>query len=95
MTTIDWDGHLAAFRAGSQTAASYCDAAGIKLGTFRYHLYKRGAKKKLRRRPQRFQEFHVATELVIARDGRGALTISGFDVTHLPQIVGAWSNALS
>ena len=93
MTNVDWAEHIAAFRAGSQTAAVYCAAAGIKLGTFQYHLYKQKAKR--RRAPKRFEEFQVGTELVITRDERGALSLSGFDVTHLPQIVGAWSHALS
>ena len=93
MTKIEWGEHVAAFRAGSQTAAACCAAAGIKAETFRYHFYRQ--KSKRRRRPKRFQEFQVATELVIARDPHGALTLSGFDVAHLPQIIGAWSNALS
>ena len=94
MAKIDWQSHIAAFRAGTQSAAAYCAAAGIKFSTFQYHLYKKNAKRR-RRPPKRFQEFDVATELVIARDPRGGLTLSGFDVAHLPQIVGAWSNALS
>jgi len=93
MTKIDWSEHITAFRASSQTAATYCAAAGIKLETFRYHLYKQRVKR--RREPKRFQEYQVATELVIARDARGGLSLSGFDVSHLPQIVGAWSHALS
>jgi hypothetical protein len=88
----DWSHHVAAFRASSQTASIYCGAAGLNLGTFKHHLYKQTSKKK---RPRGFQEFTVATELVITRDPRGGLSLSGFDVTHLPQIVGAWSNALS
>ncbi len=93
MTKFDWSEHIAAFRGSSQSAAAYCAVAGIKLETFRYHLYKQRAKR--RRQPKRFEEFQVGTELVIARDERGTLTLSGFDVAHLPQIVGAWSNALS
>jgi hypothetical protein len=93
MTKIDWAVHVAAFRASPESAAAYCTAAGIKIGTFRYHLYKQKAKH--RRRPKRFEEFQVATDLVIARDQHGGLSLSGFDVSHLPQIVGAWSNALS
>ena len=93
MTKIDWSEHIVAYRASSQSAASYCAAAGLKLVTFRYHLYKQQPKR--RQIPKRFEEFQVATELVIVRDQRGGLSLSGFDVTHLPQIVGAWSNALS
>lgn len=93
MAKIDWGEHVAAFRASSQTAAEYCAATGIKPQTFRYHLYKQKTK---RRRPVKtFREFPVAAELVITRGERGALSISGFDVAHLPGIVGAWSNALS
>ena len=91
MSKINWKEHVAAFRASSQSVAAYCAEVGIKPATFRYHLYKA----KRRRRPKRFEEFQVATELVIARGHRGDLSLSGFDVTHLPQIVGAWSNALS
>ena len=87
MTKIDWSEHIAAFRATSQSAAAYCATAGIKLATFRYHLHKD--------RSKRFQEFPIASELVIARDPRGGLSLSGFDVAQLPQIIGAWSNALS
>jgi hypothetical protein len=47
------------------------------------------------RRSKPFREFHMAGELVIARDPQGGFTLSGFDVTQLPQIVGAWPNALS
>lgn len=93
MTKIDWSSHITAFRASSQSLAAYCNAAGFKPDTFRYHLYKKSAKRPRRSKP--FREFQVATELVIARDPRGGLTLSGFDVTQLPQIVGAWSNALS
>jgi len=90
MTKIDWAEHVAAFGASSQTAVAYCADAGIKLETFRYHLYKQK-----RHRPKRFQEFQVATELVIVRDQHGDLSLKGFDVAHLPQIVGAWCHALS
>jgi hypothetical protein len=93
MTKIDWSEHITAFRASSQSVVAYCADVGIKPETFRYHLYK--SKTKRRGRPKRFQEFQVAAELVIARGQRGDLSLSGFDVTHLPQIVGAWSNALS
>lgn len=92
MTKINWAEHVTAFRESSQTAAAYCVASGIKLETFRYHLYKDKSK---RSQPKRFEEFQIATELVISRDARGGLSISGFDVAHLPQIIGAWSNALS
>jgi hypothetical protein len=92
MTKINWEEHVTAFRASSQTLAAYCTATGIKPDTFRYHLYKAKSKQ---HRPRRFQEFQIATELVITRDPRGSLTLSGFDVAHLPQIVSAWSNALS
>jgi hypothetical protein len=91
MTKINWAEHVSAFRCSSQTAAAYCAAAGIKTETFRYHLYKH----KRTRHPKRFQEYQVTTELVIVRDERGGLSLSGFDVTQLPQIVSAWSNALS
>ena len=93
MTKIDWSEHIVAFRASSQSAAAYCTAAGVKLEAFRYHLYKQQPKR--RRRSKRFQEFRVATELVIVRDHGGGLSLSGFDLAQLPQIVGAWSNALS
>ena len=93
MTKIDWSEHIVAFRASSQNASTYCATAGIKLQTFRYQLYKQQTKHRLL--PKRFEEFQVATELVIARGQSGELSLSGFDVTHLPQIVGAWSNALS
>jgi len=88
---INWEEHIAAFRASSQTVAAYCTSAGIKQDAFKYHLYRT----KQRRPPEPFEEFRVATELVISRGSRGELTISGFDVAHLPQIVSAWSNALS
>jgi hypothetical protein len=91
-TKIDWAHHLARFRESSQSAAEYCSSVGLNLGSFQNHLYKAKAKQ---RPAKRFAEFAVATELIIARDQRGALTLSGFDVTHLSQIVGAWSNALS
>lgn len=94
MTTIDWESHITAFRTGSQSAAAYCAAAAIKPDTFRYHLYKKKTKRS-RRLSKHFQEFGVATELVIARHPNGGLTLSGFDVSHLSQIVGAWSHALS
>ncbi len=93
MTKINWPEHVASFRASKQTVAAYCAAAGLKLQTFRYHLYK--AKPKTSTRRKRFEEFQIATELVIARDQHGGLSLSGFDVTHLPQIIGAWSHALS
>jgi hypothetical protein len=93
MTKIDWNQHVATYRAGSQSVAAYCAAAGIKLSTFQYHLYKRDSKRS--QQPKHFQEFHVATELVITRASDGTLLLSGFDVTQLPVIVGAWSNALS
>lgn len=89
---IDWLHHIAQFRASSQTAADYCAAAGLNLGSFQNQLYKANPK---RRRSARFKEFSVETELTIARDQHGVLTLSGFDLTHLPQMVGAWSNALS
>lgn len=92
MTKIDWCEHISAFRASSQSLSAYCAAAGINPHTLRYHLYKQKPK---RRRRRDFQEFQVTTALVIARDERGGLTLSGFDASHLPLIVGAWSNALS
>jgi len=88
---INWEEHIAAFRASSQSVAAYCSGAGIKSDAFKYHLYKA----RHRRSPEPFEEFRVATELVISRGSRGELTISGFDAAHLPQIVSAWSNALS
>ena len=94
MTKIDWPEHIAAFRASSLSAAAYCAAAGIKPASLHYQLYKLKPRRR-RRTEKRFEEFQVATELVIARDHRGGLSLSGFDVAHLPQIVGAWSNALS
>jgi hypothetical protein len=91
MTKINWEEHVAAFRASSQSVVAYCAEVGIKPESLRYRIYK----SKRHRRPKQFEAFQVATELVIARGSRGDLTLSGFDVTHLPQIVGAWSNALS
>jgi hypothetical protein len=88
---INWEEHVAAFRASSQSVAAYCATAGIKQDAFKYHLYK----SKPRRSPERFEEYRVAAELVISRGSRGELTITGFDAAHLPQIVSAWSNALS
>ncbi len=92
MTKINWSEHITAYRASSQSIAAYCAAAGIKPDTLRYHLYKANSRRRVRRN---FQEFSVATELVICRDERGVLSLSGFDAGHLPQIVLAWSNALS
>jgi len=89
---VDWLHHLAQYRASSQSPAEYCASAGLSLSTFRYHLYKKTAKP---RSVKRFTEFGVATELVIGRDPRGTLTLSGFDLSQLPAVVGAWSNALS
>ena len=89
MTKINWSEHVTRFRSSSQTLATYCSDAGIKLENFRYHLYK--SKPKIKH----FQKFEVATELVISRDGQGGLSLRGFDASQLPQIVGAWSNALS
>lgn len=91
-TKTDWSHHVAAFRASSQTVSAYCADIGIKPDTFRYHLYKAKLKKD---KPKRFQEYQVASELVVTRDPRGSITLSGFDVAQLPQIIGAWSNALS
>ena len=93
MTKINWAEHVTAYQASSQSAAAYSAGAGIKLATFRYHLYKQSPRRRLQQK--RFEEFQVATELVIVRDHRGSLSLSGFDVTHLPQIIGAWCNALS
>ena len=93
MKKIDWAGHITTFRASSQTAAAYCADAGLKLHTFRYHLYK--DKNKPSRPDRQFEEFQVASELVISRDQNGGLSVSGFDVTQLPQIIGAWFHALS
>jgi hypothetical protein len=90
MTKINWAEHVAAYRGSSQSVAAYCAEAGIKPETFRYHLYKSKTKTMRRRRSQQFLGFQVANELVIERDTRGGLTLAGFDVTHLPQIVGAW-----
>ncbi len=89
---IDWPQHVAAFRASSHSIAAYCAAAQIKADTFRYHLYK----SKTKRQPApKFAEFTVAPELIITRDQRGTLAISGVDAAHLPKLVGAWFNALS
>lgn len=96
MTKVNWSEHIAAFNASEQNIAAYCTAAGIKLDTFRYHLYK---KKKnpteTRRRVETFREFQVATDLVITRDPLGNLTLSGFELSHLPEVIGAWCHALS
>ena len=93
-TRIDWPHHIAAFRASSQSIAEYCSAAGLNTGTFGNELRKQHKPKK-RRSTVRFKEFTVVPELVIARSQDGRLSLSGFDAAQLPQIVGAWSNALS
>ena len=89
---IDWQHHLTQFRASDQSAADYCTQASLNLGSFRHHIYKTTSK---RRQVKRFQEFAVTTELVIAKDPKGGLSLSGFDLAQLPHLVGAWSNALS
>lgn len=89
---VDWPYHLSQFAASSQNAPQYCAAAGINLGSFRYHLYKQRSKQEGR---SKFREFTVSSELIISRDQRGLLTISGIELAQLPDIVGAWSDALS
>ncbi|MDZ4818086.1 MAG: hypothetical protein SGJ20_03835 [Planctomycetota bacterium] len=78
MTKINWAEHVAAFRASTLTAAAYCAGNSLKLENFRYHLDKDSPKRRGRKKP--FVAFHVATELVIVRDKRGGLSLSGFDV---------------
>jgi hypothetical protein len=89
--SIDWPRHVKAYRSSSQSLTQYCAANDLKPQTFRYYLYKKKARS---RESQSFKEFAVKNELVISLDQNGALQIGGFDLTHLPQIIGAWSNAL-
>jgi hypothetical protein len=89
---VDWSHHLDQFRESSLSVAEYCASAGLRRDAFQYHLNK----SKTKRRPTKsFTEYAVATELVITRDSRGSLTLSGFDLSQLPAVVGAWSHALS
>jgi hypothetical protein len=93
MTEINWQQHVAAFRASKQTIAEYAAATGLKVASLQYYLYK---KPKKRRRPEAaFKEFAVASTLAISRDERGMLTLSGIEAKQLPAIIDAWSHALS
>ena len=89
-TKTDWQHHIKSYHSSSQTIGEYCAAVGVKPDTFRYHLYK----KKSSPVAAGFKEFPVAGELVISRGQNGGLSITGFDLSQLPEIVGAWSNAL-
>lgn len=94
-TKTNWAEHLAAFNTSSLSASEYCTNAGLKLENFRYHLSKQRPRRTRRKRAKQFHEFTVATDLVITRDMHGQLSLSGFGLEQLPQLVGAWSNALS
>ena len=47
---VDWAEHVAAFRAGSQSLAEYCAAAGLKASSFYYHVHKKKSKRQLTKR---------------------------------------------
>jgi hypothetical protein len=91
-TKVDWQHHLDLYRKSGQTVRHYCESAGLGIHAFKYHLQRRCKKAPAR---GSFKQFDVASELVIGRDHRGGLTVSGFDLRHLSEIVGAWSRAVS
>lgn len=92
MAVFDWQHHITAFRASGKTVRQYCSDVGLKPDRFKYHLYKQSSKA---RRDHRFAEFAVESALVISRDDRGSLSISGVDVSMISRIIGAWNDALS
>jgi hypothetical protein len=91
---IDWAHHISTFESSGMTVAEYCQNAGIKLSTFQTNRYRLRQAESETEEPG-FEEVALATELVIAFATNGELTLRGFDVTHLPAIVGAISSALS
>ena len=89
---IDWASHIAAFETSGQKASEYCKIAGLKIGTFRSHLYKQ------RSQQNSTTEFHqilINTELSLTLDEHGQVTISGIEPDLLPALVRVWSDAIS
>ena len=88
---IDWTSHVVAFEASGQKAPAYCEAHGLKVGTFRSHLYKRRSQKST---ATSFHQILVATELSITLDAQGQVSISGIEPHLLPALIRVWSDAL-
>ena len=90
---IDWDAHVAAYKASGKSLAEYCKVAGVKITTLRHRIYK-GRQKAKTKRTAHFHQVVVASELTITRMPTGELSLRGFDVTDLATLVKAWSHAL-
>ena len=89
---IDWASHIAAYEASGQKAADYCKIAGLKIGTFRSHLYKHRSQQNS---TTEFQQIFISTELSLTLDEHGQVTIGGIEPDLLPALVRVWSDAIS
>lgn len=93
---IDWAQHIVAYKDSQLPMSTYCENAGIKITTFRHHVYKKPARQKTAVRKTSFKEFKVtAPELIVSRSETGELTLRGFEPAQLSVLIGAWSHALS